>query len=542
MDGIEAARSNWDDERCNDTDRPQFAPRPERLANPEPVTPIRSGLPDATAPRSTTPDSTAASATVSNGAQLVEELSGIATELRRVESALVAAVARILPECETTDLRVNLASAHGYRNVAALVEGVTGLSAATARGIIAVAKKSVPGVTLTGQALPAMFDQVGQAMRAGELGLESARAIVSALSPVAERAHPTEFAVAEASLVDMATGRITEGPGAGVRHSCDLLKTAAVVWRNRIDPDGIEPDATYAHKNRGLWVSRTARRGLHQVRGQIPADVALRFHAARDAVMKHASSASVDPCPIGDSAAHSHNPPAGIGEATRDDAISSSDAIPDNSGTSTSDSTAASDSTTTADNTSTAEAQASDERRTSDQIGADLFAAMLTALAASNTFAAPPAVLVTIDGQIDGDGGASPTARTGTMQDQQIARSIVDQMACDAGTQPVWLQHGKILALGSSGRFFTTNQRRAIAARDGHTCLIRGCAIPASACEAHHVTPAAEGGSTHVDNGVLLCWHHHRMMDLNYWTVTMRDGVPRVTHIPIRPAQYHPRM
>jgi hypothetical protein len=56
--------------------------------------------------------------------------------------------------------------------------------------------------------------------------------------------------------------------------------------------------------------------------------------------------------------------------------------------------------------------------------------------------------------------------------------------------------------------------------------VIPGCTTPASWCEVHHVIEYANGGPTHTDNGVLLCWYHHRSIDTNGWHVRMNDGVP----------------
>jgi hypothetical protein len=58
--------------------------------------------------------------------------------------------------------------------------------------------------------------------------------------------------------------------------------------------------------------------------------------------------------------------------------------------------------------------------------------------------------------------------------------------------------------------------------------LIPGCQVPAIWCEIHHVTEAARGGPTHTDNGVLLCWHHHRTLDTNGWQIRINNGIPEV--------------
>ncbi|WP_244946337.1 HNH endonuclease signature motif containing protein [Microbacterium saccharophilum] len=52
--------------------------------------------------------------------------------------------------------------------------------------------------------------------------------------------------------------------------------------------------------------------------------------------------------------------------------------------------------------------------------------------------------------------------------------------------------------------------------------------MPAGWCEIHHVTEHAHGGATHTDNGVLLCWYHHRFLDRIGWRIRMNQGVPEV--------------
>jgi hypothetical protein len=42
------------------------------------------------------------------------------------------------------------------------------------------------------------------------------------------------------------------------------------------------------------------------------------------------------------------------------------------------------------------------------------------------------------------------------------------------------------------------------------------------------VTAHAEGGPTRTDNGVLLCWWHHRFIDTGPWHIRMNRGVPEV--------------
>ena len=74
------------------------------------------------------------------------------------------------------------------------------------------------------------------------------------------------------------------------------------------------------------------------------------------------------------------------------------------------------------------------------------------------------------------------------------------------------------LAVGRTSRTATPAQRKALAIRDGG-CIIPGCQIPAERCQSHHVQDWAAGGPTDIDNLALLCWTHHRQVDLDMWTI-----------------------
>jgi hypothetical protein len=74
------------------------------------------------------------------------------------------------------------------------------------------------------------------------------------------------------------------------------------------------------------------------------------------------------------------------------------------------------------------------------------------------------------------------------------------------------------VAMGRTARTATPAQRRALAARD-RGCIIPGCGIPAEACQTHHVQDWAAGGASDLPNLALLCWAHHRQVDLGMWTI-----------------------
>ncbi len=77
------------------------------------------------------------------------------------------------------------------------------------------------------------------------------------------------------------------------------------------------------------------------------------------------------------------------------------------------------------------------------------------------------------------------------------------------------------LAVGRTSRTATAAQRKALAARDGG-CVIPGCGVAAETCQAHHLTDWAQGSNTDLDNLVLLCWNHHRQVDLGMWSIEPR--------------------
>ena len=112
--------------------------------------------------------------------------------------------------------------------------------------------------------------------------------------------------------------------------------------------------------------------------------------------------------------------------------------------------------------------------------------------------------------------------------DEPVSPTVARHIGCAGVIQRVTLApNGRILRLGTEERLFNRHQRRAFALRDGG-CIIPGCSVPAGWCEAHHVTDHAKGGPTHTDNGVLLCWWHHRFIDTFGWRIRMNRGVPEV--------------
>lgn len=96
-------------------------------------------------------------------------------------------------------------------------------------------------------------------------------------------------------------------------------------------------------------------------------------------------------------------------------------------------------------------------------------------------------------------------------QSAGISIPTVERAVCATGILPILFDDdGRAMKLGRKSRLFSARQRVAIAARDGG-CLAPGCDRPPSWCEAHHINEwLADHGLTDVDDGVLLCSHHHK--------------------------------
>ncbi|WP_081790192.1 HNH endonuclease signature motif containing protein [Nocardioides sp. URHA0032] len=92
---------------------------------------------------------------------------------------------------------------------------------------------------------------------------------------------------------------------------------------------------------------------------------------------------------------------------------------------------------------------------------------------------------------------------------EKITASQARRLACEAGLIPAVLGgNSEVLDLGRTRRFHTKAQRTAIAIRD-KGCTEPGCDWPPAMCHVHHDIPWSCGGPTDVQHGRLLCPKHH---------------------------------
>jgi hypothetical protein len=111
----------------------------------------------------------------------------------------------------------------------------------------------------------------------------------------------------------------------------------------------------------------------------------------------------------------------------------------------------------------------------------------------------------------------SPTASTtGSPHGQAEADGLADVIR-DRGRE--------VLHVGRAHRTAPPRLRRALEVRDQH-CAAPGCRIDPSRCEAHHVHEWEHGGSTDLDNMVLLCTRHHHAVHEGRMSIRRRPEHP----------------
>jgi Domain of unknown function (DUF222)/HNH endonuclease len=112
-----------------------------------------------------------------------------------------------------------------------------------------------------------------------------------------------------------------------------------------------------------------------------------------------------------------------------------------------------------------------------------------------------------------------------------VSSKTVERLACDSSIARVLLDsESLVIDVGRSRRVVSEPGRRALAARDGH-CRWSECDRPPSRSAVHHLVHWIHGGSSDLDNLILLCHRHHRMVHEGGWQIVRgEDG--RILTIP----------
>ena len=99
------------------------------------------------------------------------------------------------------------------------------------------------------------------------------------------------------------------------------------------------------------------------------------------------------------------------------------------------------------------------------------------------------------------------------------------RLACDASIVTLVEADGEPLSVGRKTRSIPPAIRRALASRD-HCCAFPGCEQERFV-DAHHLVHWADGGETSLDNLVLLCRRHHRLIHEGGVTIDGDAASPR---------------
>lgn len=442
-------------------------------------------------------------------ADLLELVRGAEEVGRVVDAARVLLAGEVERRSRPSLGADRLCARYGCRNAAELIVRLTNVSRRTATDRIRLAEPLMPSWSLVGDPLPAVLPELSGALETGTLGVDATRTVARALtSALSHGADPVQVGVAEAELVGAATRPPDDGDptgpcGPGPGMAADQVGVMAQVWQAYLDPDGAAPDEGRGLQRRGITLGRR-HKGTVSLRGELLPEVAAQLQRLFDAYLSPRVEQTGDATP------------------TSPDGSTTSTEGADRSGGNESEAVLRPPPGPLLDR----------EGRTHAQRRHDALAGILTVAAGHDDVprlgGAAPTLVVTVSAEDLDDPLGAAFIQGGDPLDTPVGTGVARHVACSGATQVVALDaRGRLVGMGSPHRVFTPHQRRAITLRDG-ACIIPGCDVRATWCEIHHVTPHHRGGPTHTDNGVLLCWFHHRTLDDTGWQITMEGGLPRV--------------
>ena len=420
----------------------------------------------------------------SDGA-LLDAVAAAARLQRRVEAMLVELVGEVDARAAAQPTLSGIVASAGCRSANDLLQQVTLTSPQTVSGLLRVTRLVRRPIDLcSGARLPPEPPALRGARLEGAVGVEGMVAVLGPLHDLRCAAGGERMREAEAVLAHAVRGTLTTGgndsamPPIGGRDLRNLARDLVA----HLDPDGIEPAEERAARKRGVSFG-IPHDGIVPLRGNLLPDVAAQLQRIFDSLL---TPKLTGPRFLPDDAS----------DQAGDEAV---------------------------------EALRADDR-THTQKQHDALATALSVAARSGELptigGAVPTLVVSVRGE-DLDRGTGFATIDGP--DEIVAINTARKITCGGSIQRVVVgDSGRILQLGVTDRVFNHHQRKAIVLRDGG-CVIPGCTVPAAWCEIHHDTEHSRGGPTHTDNGILLCWWHHRSLDTREgWQVRMRDGIPEV--------------
>jgi len=419
-------------------------------------------------------------------------------DVLRVAGAVLRRAEAVAVETVTTADAVDFPGRFGCRSMNELIQRTLRVDAPGAARVVKAAKIVHRDVELTtGAPLPARWPELRAAMLDGTAGVAGLLAATGPVEQAGDRIGTAERLWADAVLADHARGCAAADPGtdldidspdAAPPATPDDLHRLAQEIAVILDPDGAEPSDRQAQSRRYLTIGRM-RDGVYPMRGNLLPDTYAQLRLIIDAQL----NPKVDGPPV----------PRVAFEPSDEESEIESD--PFNS-----------------------DPRSVIDPRTRGQKQHDALAVALGIAARHDSMPSlgggSPSLVVQVSAA-DVAAGEGWARIPGV--DASVPLSVAAQTACAGTVQRVLCDEGRVVAISVTDRVFTSHQRRAIVLRDGE-CLIPGCHVPASWCEIHHVVEYARGGLTSTDNGVPLCWWHHRSLDRSGWEIRMREGLPQI--------------
>jgi hypothetical protein len=470
---------------------------------------------------------------------------------RAGDAARVWAAAEIEHESRRELETAGLAYRHGFPTAKKLIAATANISERTAGSRMHLGRQLRSSVSITGLPLPSSFPAVEQAVFAGRIGVDAAAMICRTLTEVVPRTGWSEAVdEAERHLVRAATATVCDPESnldpdpddadtdagssatdvdvsAGLadlprRYTVDELVKLATRIREHLDPDGAEPRDAVKQALRGFSHPKVGADGMARGRYAFPPYQLGVFLTAVGSIL---SPRTPEPA----------LPPVDISHASTAD-----------QGNRASSSSTGSDGTCGDEDNRNNDSCGDDpteyvvpDVRTSEQKLLDAVMTLIEMAAASpaaptlNGSAPTVNVHVTLKDLEEGRGTGWIDGST-----EPIPMSTINRLRCHGDTLiTLFGDNGEVLRQGKKQRLATPRQRRALAARDGG-CVIPGCSVPPSRCQAHHVIPWVSKtflpGRTDIDNLALLCPFHHATIHTSAWTLVMINGTPHV-----RPPDWH---
>ncbi|MCU1481339.1 MAG: endonuclease [Subtercola sp.] len=400
-----------------------------------------------------------------------------------------------------------LAASKNFSNAAELVATTASVFASTARARLRLGEE-VRQSEFFSSPLPARFAEVREALASGEIGVDTADAIIRPLAQAGVRCDDEELRSAQRHLVEQAT----QGAG-GCSFTPDQMRTLAIRAREHLDADGAEPRYRELENERGLKFVKM-RSGNTRIIGVLTPMQA----GVWQAVCLSIQSPRVRRDLFGGSVGEPENAEGDRGGA-EGDGDSDSDGAESHGGSGGECSHDLFD--------EPVDARTPGQRLVDTLTEVVQRASGLEGMPRINGAKPVVSLRANLDDVVSGRG-------IGWIDgiEEPVPASVVQQLVCHSDiVTAVFGENGQILHLGKTQRLFTAAQNRALAARDGG-CVWKGCHRPPEFCESHHVVEwrdeAHAPGVTDVCNGALLCAFHHRHLHTSDWKLVMIDGVPHV--------------